>query len=320
MTITIARRTLLGAALAAPAIARAQSFTRPIRFIAPYSPGGGIDTTARLLATPMGQKLGQTMVVENRAGAGGSLGAAEVARSAPDGYTVMVDALAHTVNPFVIRGLPFDYATAFTPISQVVVLPQILVVPNSTPARTLPEFVAWAKTRPGTLSFGSSGNATASHLASALFLNRAGLDITHVPYRGGTAALPDLIAGTTAFVFATVSSGLQLVRDGQVRALGVTTLTRIPPLPDVPTIAEQGFPGYELNEWNGFYAPAGLPAPLVTAYYDALKFALADTTVKARLETLGAIPVGSDPASFTAYVREQRELMRRLVREAQIEI
>ncbi|HEY4252368.1 MAG TPA: tripartite tricarboxylate transporter substrate binding protein [Roseomonas sp.] len=320
MTVTITRRALLGAALAAPAIAHAQTLTRPIRFIAPYSPGGGIDTTARLLAVPMSQKLGQTLVVENRAGAGGSIGAAEVARSAPDGYTVMVDALAHTVNQFVIRNLPFDYSTAFTPISQVVVLPQILVVPNSLPVRTLPEFVAWAKAQPAGLSYGSSGNATASHLASALLLNRAGLDITHIPYRGGTAALPDLIAGSLCFAFATVSSGLSLVRGGQVRAIGVTTLTRIPPLPDVPTVAEQGFPGYELNEWNGFYAPARMPAPLVQTYYDALTFALADETVRSRLDALGALPVGSDPAAFANYVREQRALMERLVREAQIEI
>ncbi|MBR0655752.1 Bug family tripartite tricarboxylate transporter substrate binding protein [Plastoroseomonas arctica] len=312
------RRALLGSVLAAPALA--QGLARPIRFIAPYAPGGGIDTTARLLAGPMGAKLGQPLIVENRAGAGGSLGAAEVARSAPDGHTVMVDALAHTVNPHLIRNLPFDYATAFTPISQVVVLPQILIVPNALPARTLAEFVALLKARPGAYSYGSSGNATAAHLASALFLERAQAEMIHVPYRGGTAALPDLIAGTTSMIFATVSSGLQLVREGRVRALGVTTTTRIAPLPDVPTIAEQGYPGYELNEWNGFYGPAGMSPALVTAFYEALQFALADATVQARLDALGAIPVGTPPAEFATYVRAQREAMGRLVREARVEI
>ena len=160
------RRSLLASLLATPALAQAPwSPARPIRLVAPYAPGGGVDTAARLLAPPMGGVLGQSVVVENRGGAGGSIGAAEVARSAPDGLTVMVDALAHTVNPALMRGLPFDYATAFTPITQILVWPQILLVPPSLPVRSLAEFVAYAKARPGQLSYGSSGNATAAHLA-----------------------------------------------------------------------------------------------------------------------------------------------------------
>lgn len=316
------RRALLAASFATPALAQAPwTPTRPIRLIAPYPPGGGVDTTSRLLATPMGSFLGQSVVVENRGGAGGSIGAQEVARSAPDGQTIMVDALAHTVNPFVIRGLGFDYATAFAPISQVVVLPQILAVnPQTCPARTVQDFIAWARPRQAQLSYGSSGNATAAHLAAALFLNRAGLDITHVPYRGGTPALQDLLGGAIVFVFGTVSSSLQLVRDGRLVALGVTTAERIPPLPEVPTIAEQGFEGYELNEWNGMYAPAGTPAPVVERLYQASKHALDDTTVRQRLDALGAIPVGSDPAVFARYVAAQRALMERIVREAKIEV
>jgi tripartite-type tricarboxylate transporter receptor subunit TctC len=310
----------LPALRARPAAAQAAYPTRPIRFLAPYTPGGGVDTTARLLAGPMGAALGQPVVVENRPGAGGSLGAGELARSAPDGHTIMVDALAHVVNPFVLKGLPFDYARAFAYISQVVVLPQMLVVdPAKVPARTLPEFIAWAKGKPE-LSYGSSGNATAAHLAAALLLQRAGLDIQHVPYRGGTAALQDLMSGSTAFVFGTVSSSLQLVRDGKLRALGVTTAQRIAPLPDLPTIAEQGFPGYELNEWNGLYAPAGTPGPVVAKLYEAAKAALADATVKQRLDALGAIPVGTDPATFAAYVADQRRIMAEIVQSAKIEI
>jgi tripartite-type tricarboxylate transporter receptor subunit TctC len=268
----------------------------------------------------MGAFLGQPVVVENRGGAGGSIGAAELARSAPDGHTIMVDAMAHTVNPHILRNLPFDYATAFAPISQVVVLPQILAVnPQNCPARTVQEFIAWARPRQRELSYGSSGNATAAHLAAALFLNRAGLDITHVPYRGGTPALQDLLGGNIVFVFGTVSSTLQLVRDGRLTALGVSTANRIAPLPDVPTIAEQGFAGFELNEWNGIYAPAGTPAAAVQRLFEAARHALSDATVQQRIAALGAIPLGTDPASFARYVAEQRALMGRLVRDARIE-
>lgn len=292
--------------------------SRSIRLIAPYTPGGGVDTTARLIAGPIGALLGQPVIVENRAGAGGSLGAAELARSAPDGLTVMVDALAHTVNPALIRNLPFDYATAFTPITQLAVLPQIMIVPNGLPVTDLAGFIAHARARPG-LPYGSSGNATAAHLAAALLLSRAGIQMEHVPYRGGTAALPDVIAGHINFVFGTVSSSLQLVREGRVRALGVTTAQRIPSLPEVPTIAEQGFAGYELNEWNGFYAPAGLPAPVLARLHEAALHALADATLRARFEALGAIPVGSPQAEFAGFVTAQRGVMATLVREARIE-
>ena len=321
----LTRRTLSAALLATPFLGRGAaaqwSPARPIRLLAPYPPGGGVDTTSRLLATPMGAFLGQPVVVENRAGAGGSIAAAELARSAPDGHTIMIDALAHTVNPSLLRGLSFDYATAFTPLSQVVVLPQLLVVnPTVVPARTLPEFVEWAKARQGTLSYGSSGNATAAHLAAALFLSRAGLDIQHVPYRGGVPALQDLLGGAITFVFGTVSSSAQLARDGRIRALAVSTATRMPSLPDVPTIAEQGFPGYELNEWNGLYAPAGLDAAVTQRLFQAAQHALADQNVRARLDTLGALPVGTEPAAFARYVAEQREIMKNLVRDAKIEV
>lgn len=310
----------LAAALATPAWAQGWSPTRSIRLIAPYAPGGGVDTSARLLAVPMTTALGQSVVVDNRGGAGGSIGAAEVARSAPDGLTVMIDALAHTVNPALMRGLSFDYATAFTPISQVLIWPQILIVHPSLPVQNLQEFVAYVKARPGQLTYGSSGNATAAHLASALLLHQAGLEMGHAPYRGGAPALQELVAGYLTFVFGTVAASMQLVREGRVKALAVSTATRLAALPDVPTVAEQGFPGYELNEWNGLYGPAGLPEPVVTRWYEAVRAALADAGVRARLDTLGAIPVGSDPRAFAAYVRQQREAMGQLVREAKVEL
>jgi len=313
----ITRRAALAVPLATPALAQ-WAPARSIRLIAPYTPGGGVDTTARLISGPLGGFLGQAVVVENRAGAGGALGAAELARSAPDGLTVMVDALAHTVNPALIRGLPFDYATAFTPITQLAVLPQIMIVPNSLPVTDLAGLIRHARANPG-LPYGSSGNATAAHLAAALLISRAGIQMEHVPYRGGTAALPDVISGALGFVFGTVSSSLQMVREGRVRALAVSTAQRIPSLPDVPTVAEQGFPGYELNEWNGFYAPAGLPPAVLARLHEAALHALADATLRQRFEALGAIPVGSPQAEFAAYVAAQRGLMATLVREARIE-
>ncbi|WP_431283077.1 Bug family tripartite tricarboxylate transporter substrate binding protein [Humitalea sp. 24SJ18S-53] len=324
--MTITRRRLVAAGALLPFGAAAQTLpgqtlpSRPVRLIAPYAPGGGVDTSARLLSVPMGAALGQPVIVENRPGAGGAIGAAELARAAPDGSTVMVDALGHVLNPVLQRNLPFDYATAFTPITQLLVWPQILLVPPTLPVRTLAEFLDYARARPGALSYGSSGNATAAHLAAALLFSRAGVRLEHVPYRGGAPALQDLLGGNIACVFGTVASSLQFAREGRLRGLGVTTITRLAALPDVPTIAEQGFPGYELNEWNGLYGPAGLAAPLRDRWFALSRDALADATVRSRLDTLGAIPVGSEPEAFARYVTEQREAMRGLVAQTGIEI
>ncbi len=317
------RRDLLAFALASlaptlPAAAQGWRPQRTIRMIVPYAPGGGADTTARLLAGPMSVALGQTVVVENRGGAGGSIGAGEVARSAPDGYTVMLDALGFVATPSLLPRLPFNYATAFTPVTQVTVLPQIMLAPRNAPYSTLAEFIDYAKKHPNSLTYGSSGNATAAHLASVLLLRRAGLTLEHSPYRGGGPALQDLLGGSLAFVFGTVSSSTQLVRDGQVKALGVTTASRISALPDLPTIAEQGFPGYELNEWNGFYVPAATPEPIVNSLHAAVIEALRHEDVRARLATMGAEAVGSSPAVFSTFVTQQRDVMGKLIREAGI--
>jgi tripartite-type tricarboxylate transporter receptor subunit TctC len=292
--------------------------SRPIRVIAPYSPGGGVDTTARLLAGTMGPLLGQPMVVDNRTGATGSLGAAELARSAPDGHTLMVDAMAATVNPALLH-LSFDYATAFAPISLVVTIPLILVVQSSSPVRSVQELVALAKARPGQLTYGSSGIAASNHLAPVLLAQRAGFEAVHVPYRGGPMAMQDLLAGNLSFCFSTVASVMEFVRDGRVRALGVATAERLPGLPDLPTIAEQGYPGYELLEWNGLYAPAGTAPAIVDKLYRTVQRALTDAALRQRLDTIGAIPNGTDPESFSQFLNEQRAAMARLVREARIQ-
>ena len=322
----LTRRTLAAGLVIGPALMRPTAAVvaqpswrpdRPIRMVVPYTPGGGADTTARLLAGPMGAALGQPIVVENRPGAGGSIGAAEVARARPDGHSLMCDASAHVVNPAVLRGPSFDYATAFTPISQVTIIPMAVLVPAKGPAGTLAELVQDLKARPGQ-PYGSAGNATAPHMATVLFLARAGVEATHVPYRGGSAALPDLISGKLAFVFGTVAYAVELVRQGQARALGVTSGERLGSLPDVPTIAEQGYPGYTLNEWNGLYGPAGLPPAAVAALHAAAKGALADPQVTERLGALGAIGIGTGPDAFAGFLAEQRALMARLVREHNI--
>jgi tripartite-type tricarboxylate transporter receptor subunit TctC len=232
-----------GLLAASAALAQERAFpTGPVRVVSPYPPGGGTDTTARIIGPAMGEFLGQPILVENRGGAGGSIGAAEVARSAPDGQTVLVDALGHVVNPHLLKGLAFDYA-AFVPVTEVTLRPQVMIVDPRTPAADLAAFLAYAKARAGRLSYGSSGNATGSHLASVLFLRQAGLDMAHVPYRGGSAALQDVLAGNVAFAMATVNSATQLILDGRLRALAVASDRCVASLPKVPTMAEAGFDG-----------------------------------------------------------------------------
>jgi tripartite-type tricarboxylate transporter receptor subunit TctC len=255
--------------------------------------------------------------VENRTGAGGSLGGAEVAR-ATDGHTFLWDASSHIVNPSLLRGLPFDYATGFTPISLVVTFPSAIAVKNDFPARTLAEFVAAAKARPGTITVGTQGNATAGHLGLAAFARAAGIEVIHVPYRGGAAAAQDLAAGAIDAVFTTLVSAGPVVDGNRARFLAVGTLTRVESRPDVPTIAEQGFAGFESNEWAGLFGPAGTPAPVVSAMYDALAEAIAQPALRQRLVQIGCVPVASRPDAFARFVTEGRAAMATLVREANI--
>lgn len=294
--------------------------SRPVRIVSPFTPGGGTDTTARTIAPGMTEALGQPIVVENRPGAAGSIGAGAVAEAAPDGHTLLVDALNHVVNPHLLRGLRFDYATAFVPVSVVTILPQIMVVPPALPVATMAEYVAWCRARPGRLSFGSSGNATGAHLAGALFLRETGLDIAHVPYRGGSAVLPDLISGTVVFAFATVSSATQLILDGRLKALAVASDRRVAALPEVPTMAEAGLPAVVLDEWNGLYAPAGTPEAVLLRLHAAVRHALDGQAGRERFAQIGAIPAGLPPAEAARYVAARREAMGRLVRDARITI
>jgi tripartite-type tricarboxylate transporter receptor subunit TctC len=290
---------------------------RPVRVVLPYAPGGSTDATARLIAMPMTQSLGQPVVVENRPGATGTIGAAEVARAPKDGYTLLVDGAAHGSNHALYRNLPFDYARDFIPVSQLTVSPQILAVHPSLPVRSLSELVTLAKKEPGTLSYGTPGNGSAGHLACAALAWHAGIDVTQVAYRGGGPAVQDLLANQIGFTFASVSAALALVQEGKLRALAVSSLERVGPLPEVPAVAET-YPGFDINEWAGLYAPAGTPEPVVAKAEAAARAALAMPEVRQRLEQLGARAIGSGRQDFAAWLAKHRESMSELVQAAAI--
>jgi tripartite-type tricarboxylate transporter receptor subunit TctC len=310
----------MAAAALLPFAARAEEWpARPIRLIVPYPAGGAADSAARAITPVMGQRLGQQFVVENRTGAGGSVGGGVVAQSAPDGYTLLWDASSHLVNPALMRGLPFDYA-GFVPISQVVTFPGVLAVKQDFPARTVAEFVALAKAKPGTITVGTQGNATAGHVGLLQFSRAAGIEVIHAPYRGGADAARDLAAGAIDAVFITTVSAGPVVDSGRARFLAVTTLARVPSRPDVPTLAESGYPGFNSSEWAALFAPAGTPAPIVQKLHGALAAALQDDGVRQRLGQIGAVPVGSTPEAFARFVTEGRAQMAALVREAGIRL
>jgi tripartite-type tricarboxylate transporter receptor subunit TctC len=319
--MSIHRRAMLGAALAAPFVtaASAQAWpARTIRLIVPFAAGGAADSAARTVFPRVSEILGQTIVIENRTGAGGSIGGAAVAQSAGDGYTWLFDASSHIVNPSLLRNLPFDY-TSFLPCSQVATFPQVIAVKEAFPARTLEELIAAAKARPGELSFGTQGNATAGHLALELFQSRAGIRLTHVPYRGGADAARDLAAGNVDGVLITALSAGPIVQSGRARMLAVTVTERLANWAAVPTLAESGFPGFDMSEWVGLVAPAGTPQPIIARMQATIAVVLKEPLVRERLAQLGAVPVGSDPATFGRFLSEGRETMARLVREAGIQ-
>ncbi len=320
--MTLSRRLLLAAAalpIAAPALAQAWP-SRPVRVLVPFAPGGAADSAARTILPRMGERLSATFVIENRTGAGGSIGGAEVARAAPDGYTLLWDASSHIVNHALLRGLTFDYATAFLPVSQVCTFPQVVAVKADFPTRDIAAFIAAAKARPGTISMGTQGNATAGHLGLARFAREAGIEVTHVPYRGGADAARDLAAGTLDGVFITALSARPVVESGRARFLAIATAERLPSLPDVPTLAESGLPGFDVSEWVGLFAPAGTPEAIANRLQEALAAVLAEEEVRTRLDRLGAIPVGSTPAAFARFITEGRAAMTTLVREANIRV
>jgi tripartite-type tricarboxylate transporter receptor subunit TctC len=320
-------KTLLAVAAAfvlatpAPAQAQAQAFpSKPIKLIVTYPAGGGADLMARLVAPKMAEVLGQPVVVENKGGASGQIGAAEVARAAPDGYTLMLDASSYAVNPSLYSKMPYDTAKAFTPIAVLALFPNMLVVTPGYPPKDVKELIATAKAKPGTVAFASSGNGSAQHLAGELFRQRAAVDISHVPYKGGAPALNDVMGGQVPMFFANMASGLAHVKGGKLRALAITGSKRSPALPEAPTMAEAGVPGYEVYEWNAIFAPAGTPAPVVGRLADAVNKAVQSPEFQQRVGALGGELTGFGPAEADRFVRHQMELWGKVVREGNIKV
>ncbi len=314
------RRIVIGGALAAAAIrpAGAQSWPdRPIRIIAPYAPGGQSDTVVRLLAPKLTEHLGQGVVVENRTGAGGSIGAGVVAQAPPDGYTLLFESFAFLVVPFIVKGLAFDYETAFAPVGQAVALPYVLVVRRDFPAKDFAGFLAYAKAHPG-VSYGTPGVGTVGHLAGALLESRAGIKLEHVPYRGGAESARDLAGGVIDAAIGTANSFGPLVQEGKVRGLALTSGERRGTLRDLPTIAESGFPGYDLTSWNGLFAPAGTPAPVLAKLEAALAHATSDPATRERLAMTGNDAVTEGSAAFAARIQRERAVVRQIVAQTGI--
>jgi len=279
--------------LAAAGTGYAQSYpNKPIRLIVPFPAGGATDLFARTLTQKMGEKLGATLVVDNKPGAGGAIGSDQAAKAAPDGYTLLLATTStHAIGPAISK-LPYDTARDFTPIAHVGDAPSIMLVPTSSPAKTVREWIDYAKKNPGKLNYASSGNGTIVQLTAELFKSQAGVFVTHIPYKGTALAMPDLMSGKVDVLFDSLPTGMPFVRDGRLRALGVTSLKRSPLAPDLPAVAET-LPGFESNTWFGLYGPKGLPADVVARVNKAANEALADPQLREKLSSLGIEPTQS---------------------------
>jgi tripartite-type tricarboxylate transporter receptor subunit TctC len=318
-------KTLLAVAaalvLCLPVFAQAQAFpSKPIRLIVTYPPGGGADLMARLVAPKMAESLGQPVVVENKAGASGQIGAGEVARAAPDGHTLMLDAMSFAVNPSLYPKMPYDPAKAFTPVAVLALFPNILVVTPSYPVKDVKALIAEAKAKPGTIAFASSGNGSAQHLSGELFRQKAGVDITHIPYTGGGPAMNDVMGGQVPMFFANMASALTHVKGGKLRALAITGAKRSAALPDAPTMAEAGVAGYEVYEWNAIFAPAGTPAAVMAKLAEAVAKAVQSPEFRERVGALGGELTGYGPEESARFVRSQTDLWGKVVRDGNVKV
>ncbi|MBS9475519.1 Bug family tripartite tricarboxylate transporter substrate binding protein [Ancylobacter radicis] len=302
-------RTLAAAAVAgllALGPAAAQDFpTRPITLVVPFAAGGSTDLVGRLIAERMSAELGQPVIVENKGGAGGNLGAAQVAKANPDGYTILMGTVAtHALNPAIYKKMPYDPVTSFAPISLLAIVPNVLIVNPEFPAKTTEELIVLLKKEPGKYSYASSGNGTPLHLSGELFKSMAGVDMQHIPYQGAGPALVDVLSGQVPIMFDNLPSSSSHIKSGKLRALGVTTADKATSFPDIPTIAE-AVPGYETYTWNALFAPAGTPPEVVAKLNAAANKALADPKVQARLADFSAKPVGSTPEQLGEHVKKE---------------
>ncbi|WP_270937330.1 Bug family tripartite tricarboxylate transporter substrate binding protein [Falsiroseomonas oryzae] len=310
------RRTLLTLPLAlplgAPAIAQAQD--RPVRLVIAFPPGGSTDILGRLIAPRMGELLGATVTPENRSGASGAVGAGYVAQSAPDGATLLVDSGGQTVNPFLMRGLAFDYVRDLAPVTLLATLPLLLVVRAEFGPATLPDLLARLRAEPAQARYGSVGIGARTHLAMAQLLRRAGIAGEHVPYRGGADQIAGLLRGDVPMGFTSVALAAPLIRDGRVKAVALSAAARSPLLPELPTVAEQGFPGFGMGDWLGLLAPAGTPAPVVARIAAAAADAMGQPALRPRLDALGLQPAAEGPEAFARFLAAERAEMEALIR------
>ena len=293
--------------------------TRPVRVMVPYPPAGGADTTARIAYARLSEDLGQQFAIENRGGAGGTIGEEAVAKAAPDGYTILHDATAFSVNGSLYANLPFDYRKDFEPVFLVALVPNILVVTPSVPANTVADVVALAKATPGGIDMASSGNGTLQHLLLELFRQRTEIAINHVPYRGGGLALTDVMAGQVKFFFANGSSAVGLIKGGKVKAIAHTGKGRLASLPNIPPMSDT-LPGFEGYDWNGVFVPHGTPAAIVNKLNAAFNRAIVSPQVTARFAELNIESRQNSPQEFRAYVEDQMALWSRVVKEANIKL
>jgi tripartite-type tricarboxylate transporter receptor subunit TctC len=313
----------LGAAislgLAAPA-ALAQAWpARPVRFVAPFPPGGPVDLLARLIGQKITEKLGQPVVVENKPGAAGNLGIEQVAKSVPDGSTLLhVPAGNITINATLMRDLPFSWDRDFTAVTMIATAPNLLAVHPAVPAKTVRELIAHAKAQPGKLTYGSPGIGSGLHLSGELFRREAGIDIAHVAYKGTTQAMNDLIGGQLTMMFGALPTLMPQVKTGKLRAIAVTSAKRATGAPDIPTVAESGLPGFDVSSWYAIMAPAKTPPATVAAVAEEVRRVLVLPDVRATLDAQGLAPVGMRPAEFAAHIRRETQSWARVIREAGI--
>jgi len=292
--------------LAAAAGGQAQGFpAKPVRFVVPFGAGSGTDTIARILAGGMTQAFGQQVIVENRAGAAGNIGAELVAKAAPDGYTMLLVNLGHAANVSIYRTLPYDLMRDLTAVTYLAYIPQLLVVHPSLPAKSVAELVKLAKSRPGKVDYGSGGVGTPSYVTGELFKARTGIDLMHVPYKSGAEALTAVVTGEAPIFFAPASTTLPLIQQGRLRGLAITSAQRVSVAAGIPTVAESGFPGFQAGNWYGIMVPAKVPADVIGAIHKAAVAALANPAVRKRLDELGFVIVGDGPAQFSTFVRAE---------------
>lgn len=314
MTKTLFSKLLLSAAIGlAGFAAHAQWPERTITLVVPLAAGGSTDTTARLVAEKLGTELGQSVIVDNRAGAGGNIGGAYVAKATPDGYTLLMSTSTIATNVSLYKNMGFDLQKDLIPVSQVALIPNVLMVNNAVPAKNLQEFVDHVRQKKGTVNFGSAGNGTSQHLSGALFNSMAQGDMVHVPYKGGAPANADLLGGQIQAVFSPLVEVLPYIDSGKLRALGVTTKARSPRLPEVPAIHE-ALPGFDVVLWNGVFAPAGTPAAVVTRLNTAIAKILQDPAMRKVLAEQGSTPVGNTPAEFKANLAVEIDKWGKLVK------